>query len=296
MIPPLGGNYRATLEGNGLQLHLHMPQRPFRGFGDRTRLAQTVSNLMHNASKFTDPGAAVTVDLREDAANKDVIFVVRDTGIGMEPEVLARLFEPCSQGDHGMDRRRGGLGLGLALVKRLIELHGGDVRAPSDGLGRGSELTIRLPLQPEPAPATKAVVHRVRSARFYQVLVIEDNRLAVRTMKIFLIRQGHNVEVAYTGPEGSAAARRFQPDVVRCDIGLPGCDGYTVAQQLRQEAPVNRVYLIAVSGYGQERDKQRAWEAGCDAYLVKPINLQELETKLLEFSQAEQSSMKMGTI
>jgi signal transduction histidine kinase/ActR/RegA family two-component response regulator len=280
-------DYRATLESSGSQLIVNVPDASLWVSGDRTRLAQAVSNLIHNANKFSDPGAVVTVDLSENTAKTQAILVVRDTGIGMEPQVLAHLFEPFSQGFHGIERSRGGLGLGLALVKGLIDMQGGEVRANSEGPGRGAEITIQLPLQPPPATVTAAVPPAEKSSRTYRVLIIEDNGLAARTMKMFLSDQGHIVEFAHTGIDGIAVARRFRPEVVLCDIGLPECDGYTVARELRQETSLNGVYLIAVSGYGQESDKQRAWDAGFDAYLVKPINLTELETMLSDRSQGE---------
>jgi CheY-like chemotaxis protein len=196
---------------------------------------------------------------------------------------LARVFEPFIQGDHGIDRRPGGLGLGLPLVKGLIELHGGKVHAKSEGPGRGFQITIRLPLREQAAPAARPVGSAKSSPGPCRILVIEDNRSASRTMNLYLTRQGHTVEIAHTGREGVEVARRFQPDVVLCDIGLPEFDGYKVARQLRTERELNRVYLIGISGYGQEHDKERAWQAGFNAYLVKPVAMSELETLLAIF-------------
>jgi CheY-like chemotaxis protein len=201
----------------------------------------------------------------------------------MEPKILTRVFEPFTQGDHGIDRSPGGLGLGLPLVKGVIELHGGTVSATSEGPGRGSELTIRLPLQAQPAPVVKPILSKASGSRPYRILVIEDNRMAARTMRMFMTRRGHTIEVAHTGREGIETARRFRPEVILCDIGLPEFDGYKVAQQLRQEGELKGAYLIGVSGYGQEQDKQRAWESGFDAYLVKPINLLDVETLMAKF-------------
>ncbi|HUC96933.1 MAG TPA: ATP-binding protein, partial [Candidatus Polarisedimenticolaceae bacterium] len=276
-------DYRSKLETNNLHLNIDIPDRPMWVMGDRTRLAQTISNILHNADKFTGAGGTITVTLQEEAAAKQALLTVHDTGIGMEPQLLARVFEPFIQGDHGIDRRPGGLGLGLPLVKGLIELHGGQVHASSAGAGRGFQMTIRLPLRDQAAPTTRrrssAPVHS--SGR--RILVIEDNRSASRTMNLYLTRVGHTVEAAHTGREGLEAARRFQPDVILCDIGLPEFDGYRVARQLRQEPELNRVYLIGISGYGQEHDKERAWQAGFDAYLVKPVNMSELESLLAKY-------------
>jgi CheY-like chemotaxis protein len=276
-------DYRSKLETNNLQLKTDIPDRPIWIMGDRTRLAQTISNILHNADKFTGAGGTITVSLQEETAGKQVILTVHDTGIGMEPKLLARVFEPFIQGDHGIDRRPGGLGLGLPLVKGLIELHGGKVHAKSEGPGRGFQITIRLPLREQAAPAARPVGSAKSSPGPCRILVIEDNRSASRTMNLYLTRQGHTVEIAHTGREGVEVARRFQPDVVLCDIGLPEFDGYKVARQLRTERELNRVYLIGISGYGQEHDKERAWQAGFNAYLVKPVAMSELETLLAIF-------------
>jgi CheY-like chemotaxis protein len=201
----------------------------------------------------------------------------------MEPKLLARVFEPFIQGDHGIDRRPGGLGLGLPLVKGLIELHGGQVHASSEGAGRGFQIAIRLPQRDQAGPTAGPLNSGAVNAGPCRILVIEDNRAASRTINLYLKHQGHTVEIAHTGAEGLKAARRFQPDVILCDIGLPEFDGYRVARQLRQEPELNRVYLIGISGYGQEHDKQRAWQAGFNAYLVKPVDLSELESLVAKF-------------
>jgi PAS domain S-box-containing protein len=286
-------DYRSNLETNSLHLKVHIPDRPLWVMGDRTRLAQTIGNLLHNADKFTGAGGTITVRLREEPGTRDVILTVHDTGIGMEPKLLARVFEPFIQGDHGIDRSPGGLGLGLPLVKGLIELHGGQVLASSDGAGRGFQVTIRLPLRDQPVPTTRHVNSSAVNSGACRILVIEDNRSAARTLNLFLTREGHAVEVAHTGGAGVEAARRFQPDIILCDIGLPVFDGYKVAQQLRQEPELEQVYLIGISGYGQEQDKERAWRAGFDAYLVKPINLSELERLLAKFRQENRGDIRI---
>jgi signal transduction histidine kinase/CheY-like chemotaxis protein len=276
-------DYRSKLETNNLHLKIDIPDRPMWVMGDRTRLAQTISNLLHNADKFTGVGGTIAVALREEAAAKEAILTVHDTGIGMEPKLLARVFEPFTQGDHGIDRRPGGLGLGLPLVKGLIELHGGSIHATSGGAGRGFQITIRLPLREQAAVTARPLSSVTATPSPCRILVIEDNRSASRTMNLYLTHRGHTVEIAHTGREGVGAARRFRPDVILCDIGLPEFDGYKVARQLRTERELNRVYLIGISGYGQEHDKARAWQAGFNAYLVKPVDMSELETLLAKF-------------
>jgi signal transduction histidine kinase len=278
-------DYRSILESNGLELKLDAPSSPVWVVGDSTRLAQSISNLLQNASKFTSTGDTVTVKLVDIPDEHCAVLSVRDTGIGMESDFLARIFEPFSQFDPGVGRRQGGLGIGLSLVKGLIELHGGEVHASSQGPGQGSEIAIRLPTQKftDPHhPSSKPSIARAESPANYRILVIDDNSLAARTLQIFLGDKGHEVELAVTGPQGLEKARQFLPQVVLCDIGLPGLDGYSVARQLRQEQGLDKMFLIAVSGYGQEEDQERAKSAGFDAYLVKPISLKDLENLLAE--------------
>jgi two-component system, sensor histidine kinase len=279
-------DYRAILESNSVELKLDVPSRPVWVVGDSTRLAQSISNLLQNANKFTSAGDTVTVNLVDIPDEHCAVLSVRDTGIGMESDFLARIFEPFRQFDPDIGRRQGGLGLGLSLVKGLIELHGGKVHASSEGLGHGSEITIRLPTQQftdTRDPSSKPSIADADPPAFYRILVIDDNSLAARTLQIFLTDKGHEVELAVTGPQGLEKARQFLPQIVLCDIGLPGLDGYSVARQLRQEQASNKMILIAVSGYGQEEDQERAKSAGFDAYLVKPISLKDLERLLAEF-------------
>ncbi|HKX51503.1 MAG TPA: response regulator [Candidatus Binatia bacterium] len=279
-------DYRAILESNGLELTLDVPSHPVWVVGDCTRLAQSISNLLQNAGKFTSAGDTVTVKLVDNPDEHCAVLSVRDTGIGMESDFLARIFEPFSQFDPGVGRK-GGLGIGLSLVKGLIELHGGEVHARSEGPGHGSEITIRLPTQKfadSGDPAPKSTIAGADAPACYRILVIDDNSLAARTLQIFLADKGHQVELAVTGPQGLEKARRYLPQVVLCDIGLPGLDGYSVARQLRQEQGSNKMFLVAVSGYGQEEDQERAKSAGFDAYLVKPISLKDLEKLLAELN------------
>jgi two-component system, sensor histidine kinase len=281
-------DYRAILESNGLQLKSEVPSHAVWVAGDRTRLAQSISNLLQNASKFTTTGDTVTVKLIEMPDEHCAVLNVIDSGIGMEPDFVARAFEPFSQSDRGIGRRRSGLGIGLSLVKGLIEMHGGQVHASSEGLGQGSEITIRLPTQQKlpdiQESSPKPSVSHAAPPSTTGILVIDDNSLAARTLQIFLEEKGYKVELAATGPQGLEKARRFLPQVVLCDIGLPGLDGYSVARQLRQELGVDKMILIAVSGYGQDEDQERAKSAGFDAYLIKPISLKDLEGLLAQFN------------
>jgi PAS domain S-box-containing protein len=280
---------RLILKKNGVNLSVQLPSQPVWIMGDRTRLAQIVGNLLDNGNKFTDAGGRVTVRLMREAAAGRTVLTVVDTGIGMGPETLKRVFEPFTQAERTIDRSRGGLGLGLALVKGLVDLHGGEVSASSGGVGCGSEFTIRLSLVHEPRSITNPREGGVSVADRRRILVIEDNVVAARSLAKLLTETGHVVEVAHNGVEGVEAARRFRPDIVLCDIGLPGLDGYAVARLLREEPGLTGVYIIAVSGYGQNPDQRRVAEEHFNAYLTKPIDFNELKRLLSEPATNERS-------
>jgi PAS domain S-box-containing protein len=271
-------DHRALLEGTGLTLSVELPAGPLWVEGDPTRLAQVVGNLLHNANKFTDAGGHVAVRLA--AETNEAVLSVRDTGIGMGEDILARLFEPFSQADRSLDRSRGGLGLGLALVKGLAELHGGGVRAASAGPGKGSEFTVRIPLSRR-AGRVIAPGGAGAPGRPLRVLVIEDHLDAAESLRMLLQLSGHEVAVAHAGKIGLELARSFRPDVVLCDIGLPGgMDGYAVAAAVRRDPELATLPLIALSGYGQEEDQRRARQAGFDRHLTKPVDPRLLEQLL----------------
>jgi signal transduction histidine kinase len=265
-----------TFERAGVALRMDLPASPVWVKGDATRLAQVLDNLLNNAAKFTERGGEVTVTLATEEDQGFAILTVRDTGIGIEPELLARLFEPFSQADRTLDRSKGGLGLGLALVKGLIDLHEGNVEAVSDGPGRGTRFILRLPLEKEPEALEEKPVSGAPGSKHLRVLVVEDNRDSAESLRVLLELFGYDVTVAYTGPDGVEAAKRSHPDVVVCDIGLPGMDGFAVAEKLRQSPETAETRLIAVTGYGREEDRRRALEAGFDEHLVKPVDPEQL--------------------
>jgi PAS domain S-box-containing protein len=274
-------DYRATLEASGLTLILNVPHAPIWVQGDPTRLSQAVGNVLHNANKFTNPGDHVTLIVTVDSDGGTVVLSISDTGIGIEPAVLNRVFDTFTQADQSLDRSRGGLGLGLALVKGLIELHGGTVRAESAGLGKGSQFTIQVPLDREPVRPAAAPAPQRPSRRACRVLIIEDNFDVAESMKMLLEVSGHHVAVAHTGPAGIDAAREFHPQVVLCDLGLPGgMDGYGVARAMRDDPTLRAAYLIALTGYGQEDDRRRVREAGFDMHLIKPVDPASLDQVL----------------
>ena len=271
-----------VIDGQGHELVVSLPDEPLWVDGDVVRLGQVIANLLTNAAKYTDQAAVLRLSAMHEAA--EVVVRVRDPGIGIPAETLPHVFELFVQGDRSLARSQGGLGIGLTLVQRLVELHGGTVEAHSEGRGRGSEFIVRLPRVPAPRAAgtrlggqaagrrAKAPVQRAR-----RVLVVDDNIDAVDSIVLILRGAGYDVSCVYDGPSVLPAARRFHPDVVVLDIGLPGMDGYEVARQLRAQQEFRNTPLVAVTGYGQADDRLRAREAGFDAHLTKPVNPQQLQ-------------------
>jgi len=261
---------RPAFDAAGVGLTVDTPADPVWVLGDQTRLNQVVGNLLHNALKFTDQGGSVSVRVADGSGRATI--AIRDTGVGIEPDMLARLFTPFAQADRSLARSNGGLGLGLALVKGLTDLHGGTVRATSAGPGRGSEFVVELPVQPGPTPVPMSAPPPVGDRGRLRVLVVEDNRDAADSLQVLLELFGYTVEVAYPGTAGVAAAQTFAPDVILCDIGLPGLDGYKLAAQLRQNPATAQACLIALTGYGTDEDRRKSKEAGFDAHLTKPAD------------------------
>ena len=249
--------------------------------GDRTRLAQVVTNLLHNGCKFCDGPPNVTVSLETFRETATFDIIVRDQGIGMSPETIARIFEPFAQADNSLDRSRGGLGLGLALVKGVTELHQGSVRAASAGLGKGTEFRLTLPLSPHPAQVASDQAEscpvQVAATLPRHVLLIDDRRDAIWPVQKFLEMEGHRVSTACDGPSGLGKARECRPDVVLCDIGLAGSmNGYEVAMALGALGHRQAMYVVAVTGYGQDEDRRKAQSAGFDYHLTKPVSREQL--------------------
>ena len=228
---------------------------------------------------MVSPAVHVLVSSAAAASRKCATLRVSDNGVGIEPLILRRLFEPFMQAEATLDRSKGGLGLGLALVKGLVEMHGGDVCAHSDGPGKGAEFVVELPL--EAKPADEALPREVGGEQIRRrVLIIEDNIDAADSLREVLAFGDHVVEVAYNGPGGLARAREFKPEVVLCDIGLPGMDGFEVARALRADDALKGVFLVALSGYAFPEDLQRAQEAGFDRHLAKPPSIEKIEEAL----------------
>jgi signal transduction histidine kinase len=238
---------------------------------DAVRLAQAIGNLLNNAAKFTPRGGRIR--LAVERRGPELVITVEDNGVGIAPEIMPSVFDLFTQGESSLDRAQGGLGIGLSLVKGLVEMHGGHVTAESAGVGRGSKFTIALPLARLEAPAATAAPRSAASPRdMRRILVVEDNADAAESMRMLLDGIGHQVTVVNDGSAAVAAARAFRPDVVLLDIGLPGMDGFQVASALRAMPETSRVHLIAVSGYAQDKDRTRSTQAGFDLHLVKPVD------------------------
>ncbi len=272
-------DYRAAMERERISISLHTSGGPLWVRADRTRLAQVVTNLLTNALKFTKPGGRVSVSAQRSADRSHIEIAVEDTGIGIDPELLPHVFESFSHGDRSLARTQGGLGLGLAIVKGLVDLHEGEVEVHSDGPGHGTAVRIKLPARVKQADLAWCA-DNVGHGCPLRILVIEDNRDAAEMLADLLALQGHQVDVALDGAEGVRMAREGHPDLVLCDLGLPGMDGFEVAAALRIAPGGARQRLVAVTGYGQEEDRRRSREAGFHDHLVKPIGADELRRVL----------------
>ena len=263
---------RPLIDTQGHALQVDLPAEPLWLRVDAVRMAQALGNLLHNAAKFTPAGGKISLEAR--VAGGELEICVRDNGVGITPETLASAFELFSQGDRSLDRSQGGLGIGLSLVKGLVEMHGGKVTASSGGIGKGSTFSIHLPyarlrVAPPPAKAERAP-GAVAAPR--RILVVEDNIDAAESMRMLLGGIGHTVEVVNDGAQALERARNLRPEVILLDIGLPGMDGFQLAAALRAMPETSRAHLIAVSGYGQDRDRARSAQAGFDLHLVKPVD------------------------
>ena len=272
LLRDLKNDVRVLIENRELHLELALPDKEIWVEGDVIRLTQAIGNVITNAIKFSPRGCLINIRLK--TVEKNIILSVKDKGIGMSNEALGRIFESFTQENTELDRTRGGLGLGLALAKGLIEMHSGKIYAESEGENKGSTFTIELPLISEPKPTIKKLKKTEPSKNgSRRVLIIEDNADSAETLKILLEMSDHKVETAAEGQSGIAKALKFSPDVIICDIGLPGgMSGYDVITELKKNKKLASVYFIALSGYGQIEDKEKSAEVGFHAHLVKPVD------------------------
>jgi signal transduction histidine kinase/ActR/RegA family two-component response regulator len=250
------------------ELTVSLPTQAIWVHADSARLEQVVVNLLTNAAKYTDPGGHVWLTVQQEG--EQAVLRVRDTGVGIAPEILPRIFDLFTQAARSLDRSQGGLGIGLALVQRLVEMHGGTVAA-SSALGQGSEFVLRLPMVPPPQPQPPSPPEKAQpTGPCLRVLVVDDNVDTVTTLAMLVQESGHEVRTAYDGSAVLEAALDYRPNVVLLDIGLPGLDGFEVAKLLRRQPALQHAVLVAMTGYGRESDRQRSREAGFDHHLVKP--------------------------
>jgi CheY-like chemotaxis protein len=282
---------RPLIEQRGHHFTMSLPPEPIWLHADAARLEQVVVNLLTNAAKYTEEGGHVWLNVQQEG--NECVLRVRDTGVGIDPALLPRIFDLFTQAERSLDRSQGGLGIGLALVQRLTELHGGEVEAYS-ALGQGSEFVVRLPVAPalrrtsevaetsevSGVPAAMPPAAPRRAGATARVLMVDDSVDFVESMAIMLRLSGYDVRTAHTGPAALEAAIAFEPQVVLLDIGLPEMSGYEVARQLREHPKLKNVRLVALTGYGQESDLRLAQAAGFDVHMVKPVGFQKLQDLL----------------
>ncbi|WP_426209060.1 hybrid sensor histidine kinase/response regulator [Massilia sp. TWP1-3-3] len=266
---------RSYIEVHGHELVIELPDRPVFLHGDATRLAQILSNLLNNAAKYTNRGGRVSLAARVEEHN--LIVNVADNGIGIAPDMLHHVFDMFVQVDSTLERTNAGLGVGLSLARRLVELHGGSIEAHSAGLNRGSEFVVRLPIVVEPELPAKSVPAAFMSAETFRILLADDNIDFVNSIGALLSAMGHSVVITHNGPDALTAAARFCPDYAFLDIGLPQMSGYDLARGIRRLPSGAMTMLIAVTGWGQQKDRQLAFEAGFDHHMVKPVRFEQIE-------------------
>jgi signal transduction histidine kinase len=263
---------RPAIDAHGHELTLELPDELITVEGDKTRLAQVAGNILHNAAKFTNPGGRIHLSVTREGSYG--VIRVKDTGIGIQKELIPRAFELFTQMHAKSECSQGGLGIGLALVRRLVEMHGGSVTAHSDGPGQGAEFVIRLPLVATPAMRVETqstdspVIPTVEPRR---ILVADDNRDAAESLALQLQLAGHEVRTAHDGAEALKVGNVFKPQIVLLDLGMPKMDGYETARQMRVRAWGKRAAIVALTGWGQQQDRERTAAAGFDAHLVKPV-------------------------
>jgi two-component system CheB/CheR fusion protein len=262
------------------ELNVSLPAEPVDLYADRARLAQVFSNLLTNACKYTEPRGRICVTVERHGG--EVMVCIQDTGVGIARDKLDSIFEMFSQLDRSLDRSRGGLGIGLALVRRLVEVHGGSVEARSDGPGQGSTFVVRLPVLLEPPPTGATPPPEAAASATRRILIVDDNHDAAQSLALLLELTGHETQAAHDGLQALEMAEQFRPHVVLLDIGLPKISGHEVCRRIRDEAWGKPMKLIALTGWGQDEDRRQSTEAGFDHHMVKPLDLPVLEKLLAQ--------------
>ncbi len=270
---------RPAIDAAHQRLHVTLPEQSVRLFADPARLAQVFANLLNNAAKFTPAGGEIWIDGRKEG--REVVVSMRDNGVGISCEALAHVFDMFCQADQSLEKSQGGLGIGLTLVRRLVELHGGTVNAQSEGIGKGSEFTVRLPAafaapraKNRSTPADKPAIAKRR------ILVVDDNKDSGDTLSLLLKVKGHDVHTARDGLEAIDKAAEFRPEIILMDLGMPKLNGYDATRRIRETPEGRDIYIVALTGWGQASDVARSLEAGCSAHLVKPVDFAELDRLL----------------
>jgi len=266
---------KPLIENGKHELKINIPEQKIWLEGDLTRLAQAISNVLNNAAKYTNEGGLIAITVTLDGSN--VLIAIADNGLGIRSDMLPKVFELFTQVDHNLERSQGGLGIGLALVKNLVEMHGGSIKAQSDGLNKGSVFTFRLPIS-ETMPATQsggAETSLNDSQQQLKILVVDDNIASAKTTGWMLEMIGHAPTLVHDGLEALEVARKSKFDVILLDIGLPGMNGYDICKELRKDSGFKDTLMIAQTGWGQEKDRRLAYEAGFNHHLTKPVNFEE---------------------
>lgn len=259
------------------EFSMSLPEKPIFIDGDLTRIAQVFLNILNNAAKYSDPGGKISLVAKTEGS--EVVVSIKDTGLGIEADMLDRIFDMFGQIETPQNESRGGLGIGLRVVKKLLEMHGGEVKAFSNGIGKGSEFVVRLPLADvqDPKKAVSEQINEIKTPELKtprRILVVDDNRDAVEMMETLLLLEGHTVQTAFDGNSALARAKEFAPEICLCDIRMPEMDGYELAEKLRKILP--DALLISLSGWGQEKDRQRSFESGFNHHLIKPVQIDQL--------------------
>ncbi|UGQ47997.1 ATP-binding protein [Massilia endophytica] len=283
---------RSYIEAQGHTLTVSLPEEKVYVLGDATRLAQIVSNLLNNAAKYTNRGGAIR--LSASVTNGQLTISIVDNGIGIEPGMLGEIFEMFIQADSSLERTTAGLGVGLSLARRLVELHGGTIRARSEGAGKGSEFVVTLPVMASAGSAAPRQESAPLMSGPFRILLADDNIDFVNAIGALLRTMGHTVHISHDGPQALAAAEAFLPDFAFLDIGLPHLNGYDLARALRRLPALNKCVLVAVTGWGQQKDRQLAFDAGFQGHLVKPVSIEQISAILAGEYQGMATPQSLG--